>query len=280
MEQNMKKRLGAIAVLLCFAFVFACPLVSAAEESEASEERVLMYVTIADENGALALAYEEIAVSDTDDDGVLTVHDALYCAHEAKYEGGASAGYGAEESQYGLSMTKLWGAENGGSYGYCVNHASAMSLLDPVSEGDLISAYVFTDLQAWSDTYCWFDQDHVAVSGDDTLTLTLTASSYDENWNPVTVPVAGATILIDGKKTAFTTDEDGKVELSFDGTGYCVVSAEKDGMVMVPPVCAVAVSSDKLPAGDSFSYLFWFSLAAVSVTAVLLLKKHSRREAL
>ena len=83
-----------------------------------------------------------------------------------------------------------------------------------------------------------------------------------------------ATVTIDGKATGFVTDENGEVTLSFDGTGYCVVSATKEGVTLVPPVCAVAVSSNKLPAGDG-SLVLWGSLAFVSLATIYLLKKHA-----
>ncbi len=267
----MKKRAFA-ALLLSFLLSGLLGLQVFAEEESA--ESVYVYVTICDENGALVLAREEISVRDLDGDGVYTIDEALYCAHEAKYTGGAD-GYASEETAYGLSLTKLWGVENGGSYGYYHNNASPRSLADPVKAGDAVNAFVYTDTDAFSDTYCFFDETHVAVSGDEKLTLTLYSYTYDEAWNTVTVPVSGAVITIDGKATGFVTDAEGKVTLSFDGTGYCVVSAVKDGMTLVPPVCAVAVSSDRLPAGD-VSSLLWFSLAFVSLAAIRLLKKHAR----
>lgn len=267
----MKNRWIAALLLSCM----LCALLGVhALAEEASAETVYVFVTVCDENGKQVLAREEITVRDLNGDGVYTIDETLYCAHESKYAYGAS-GYASEETAYGISMTKLWGVENGGGYGYYLNHVSSQSLADPVQTGDAVDVFVYTDTENFSDTYCFFDETHVAVSGDDRLTLTLYSYTYDENWNTVKTPVAGASITIDGKPTAFETDKDGKVTLSFDGTGYCVVSAIKDGMTLVPPVCAVAVSSNKLPAGDTSSVL-WFSLIVVSCTAIYLIKKHAR----
>ena len=55
-----------------------------------------VFVSIADGNGKLVLAYESVSLSDTDGDGVLTVHDALSNAHEAYYEDG-KAGFSSEK---------------------------------------------------------------------------------------------------------------------------------------------------------------------------------------
>ncbi len=267
----MKKRIFA-ALLFCCLLSVLIGVQALAEET--SDESIYVYVTVCDQNGALVLAREEVTVRDVNGDGVYTIDEALFCAHEAKYAGGAD-GYASESTDYGVSMTKLWGVENGGGYGYYHNHVSPQSLADAVEKGDEIAAFVYTDTDAFSDTYCFFDETHVAVSGKEKLALTLYSYMYDEDWNIVKTPVEGAIITIDGKTTGFVTDENGKVTLSFDGTGYCVVSAVKDGMTLVPPVCAVAVSSHKLPAGD-VSQVLWFSLAFVSLTAIVLLKKHAR----
>lgn len=119
----MKKRI----ISLASALVLMLGTFSTATFAEDTEEvkSVDVYVTIADGEGQLALAQEKIMVKDNNKDGVFTIDEALYAAHEAKYEGGAVAGYASSASEYGISLDKLWGAENGGSYGYCVNNESA-----------------------------------------------------------------------------------------------------------------------------------------------------------
>lgn len=216
----------------------------------ADTTEVNVYVTIADENGALALAQEEITVSDVDADGAITINDALYAAHEAKYEGGAAAGYAASTGDYGLSMDKLWGTENGGSYGYYVNNASAWSLTDPVAEGDYVNAYVFTDLAAWSDTYSFFDVNTAEAEEGEEIMLKLSYAGYDADWNPVTLPVEGAVITVNGEATEFTTDAEGNVKVTIDEAGEYVISAESDAMTLVPPVCKVTVSEVEIVTPD------------------------------
>ena len=137
------------------------------------------YVSISDKDGKLVLVLEKIDLSDADGDGTITINDALYLAHEAEFEGGAAAGYASEQSDYGLSLTKLWGCENGGSYGYYVNDASAMSLADPVKDGDRINAFVYTDLKTWSDKYCYFDKASVTAQSGESFSLVLTGAGFD-----------------------------------------------------------------------------------------------------
>ena len=83
----MKKIL--FPVLAVFVLFGALSIAVAAEEARLSAD---VYVTVSDKDGNLALTQEKITVTDVDSDNKLTVNDALYCAHEAKYEGGAAAG--------------------------------------------------------------------------------------------------------------------------------------------------------------------------------------------
>lgn len=232
MKRIISMMLAMLLVLgsLC---LFAC----GADGDEIPENAI--YVTISD--GSLALVRRAVSLSDADGDGATTVNDALILAHDAAYEGGAEAGYDAAESEWGLSLYKLWGVENGGSYGYCVNDASAMSLVDPVAVGDHVYAYAYSDLVAWSDVYSRFDKSTAEAAKGEQLTLTLTYAGYDADWSPITAPVADAVITVNGEATEYATDAEGKVTLSFDKKGSYTVSATSESLTLVPPVCVVTV---------------------------------------
>ena len=204
-------------------------------------DNIKVNVTIA--NGTLVLTNAEITVTDTDGDGKLTINDALYAAHEKAYKGGAAAGYGSAATEYGLSLTKLWGVENGGSYGYYVNNASALSLSDEIKAGDHINAFVYTDTTAWSDAYVYFDAFEKSAKEGGEVTLTLNEVGFDLDWNTVALPVEGASILIDGKDSGVKTNEKGKATITLDKAGTYTVSASKEGKNIVPPVCALTVSA-------------------------------------
>ena len=234
------KRILSAAAALVFAALCATA-VSAADEP-------VVYVTIADAEGALAVVEEPVSVTDADEDGQLTINDALILAHEEFYEGGAAEGYAAVTSDYGLSVAKLWGAENGGSYGYYVNGASAWSLVDPLSDGDYLDAYVYTDLEAWSDMYTCFD---TRVFADTSVALTLTGAGFDENWNPVSVPVVGAEITVDGEGTGVFTDENGQAVVTLEKKeGRTVISAVSDTATIVPPSAVVNTAETAPQTGD------------------------------
>ncbi len=241
-------------------------------------------VTIADAEGNLALTQGEIAVIDSDGDGALTMHDALYLAHEAYYAEGA-AGYAAEQTDYGLSMTKLWGCENGSGYGYFINHVSPDSLLDEVKNGDVISAFVYTDNTAFSDTYCFFDVQAAEINSGETVTLTLSAASYDAEWNPITVPVADAEILIDGSASTYKTNAGGSVDITLTSGGEHIISAKSETMLLVPPCCKVTVAGESAattttaPAaqtGDT-SPVAALGFAGVALAAMITIKRRMGR---
>lgn len=199
------------------------------------------FVSISDGQGNIVMAHQPVELSDVDGDGAVTIYDCLYLAHEAAYEGGAKEGFAAEDQGYGLSITKLWGEENGGSYGYYVNNASAYSLTDPVSDSDVVRAYVYTDLEAWSDTYSYFEPETLTTESG-SATLKLAYQYYDADWNSVVAPLEGAKIWIDGMETEFVSDANGQVEISGLSAGVHLVSARSDEMVLVPPVSIVTVS--------------------------------------
>ena len=240
---------------------------------------VTAYVTIADDSGKLVLAHKPVTVTDTDGDGVISMADVLFAAHEAYYEGGAAAGFSASLTAYGLSLDKLWGIENGGSYGYYLNNASPNSLADPVADGDTVAAYAYSDLTTWSDTYCYFDLAEAKIENGDSLTLTLSAAGYDAAWNPVVLPVEGATITIDGTATEVITDAEGKATLTLDEAGSFCISAVSDTQTLVPPVCLVTVSADIPHTGDvDTTALIALMLGSLCAMIVMLARRHNCHE--
>lgn len=229
------------------------------------EEIPHAYVTIVDENGEIVVAMQEVSCASN---GV-TIDDILKRAHDEYYDGGSAAGYASAESTYGLSLMKLWGNESG-SYGYYVNNASPMSLADEVKPGDHIYAFVYTDTVAWTDTYCFFSETHVSAEKGDIATLTLYMTGFDENWNPVTLPVAGAVITVDGEKTDLITDENGQVAITYDKAGELIVSAVHDEMNLTPPVLVANVEG-----GVSVIFIVFIVavIAVLAVAVVFVLKK-------
>ena len=257
----MKKLCSAVMALL---LLCTCGCLAVLADGALRAE---VFVTIADK-GTQTVSYQKITVTDSDGDGALTLSDALYAAHEAAYEGGAEAGYNAYvHKDYGLSLGKLWG-DDSGNFGYYLNNASAWSLADPVKDGDAVSAFVYADGESFSDAFCFFDVFTVEAKDGGSVTLTLSMTGYDESWNPVTLPVEGAFLTVDGVKTACKTDKDGKAVLTLEGEGTHVIGAVSDTMTLVPPVCiasVVAKEEEKLPATGDAGVLLFVLLGAAAL---------------
>lgn len=210
----------------------------------AEENGTQVYVTVADADKNFVLAEEPVTVTDIDSDGKLTINDALFIAHENKFEGGAAAGYKSSTGQYGLQLDKLWGVENGGSYGYYVNDGMAMGLADEIKADDQLVAFIYSDTKSYSDSYSFFD----AKKGQDTakdseVQLKLSQIYFDENYAPKSKAVEGAKITINGKATDFVTDAEGKVTVKLTEEGMNTVSATSDKANLVPPIYMVNVDA-------------------------------------
>lgn len=239
--KKMKRFFATVLAMVLMLTTFSLTAAAAG-----TDETAEVYVTICDKNGQLVLVQEKIIVTDVDEDNALTINDALYNAHEAKYEGGAAAGYGSYYNPYlGLAMNKLWGVVNGERYGYYVNNALAWNLADTVKDGDYINAFVYTDLTNCSDIYCYFDVNTVSVSQGDEVTLTLSMIGFDvnNNYNLITPPVAGAAITVNGRTTEYKTDSEGKATVKLNEAGTYVISAVSETQLLVPPVCVASVEA-------------------------------------
>ena len=240
-----------------------------------------VYITIADKEGKLVLVQEPIAVKDIDSDGKITINDALYCAHESKFSGGAAAGYASEMTDYGLSLKKLWGIDNGTGYGYYVNNAAAMSLGDEVKDGAYITAFVYTDTTNWSDTYCYFDKNTASVKAGDTVAVQLSALGFDANYNTVVNPVKGATILVNGKATDVKTDDNGKASVKLSDAGTITISAKSDSQTLVPPALVVKVAAasggESPKTADSTAVLIFGAVAVIAFAGVVVASRKSSR---
>lgn len=268
----MKKILSLL--LACF-FASACLTVCAVAETNESK---IVYVSISDK-GNLVAANIKVSATDIDDDGKITINDALYALHEAKYQGGAKQGYSYYKTeQYGLSIGTLWG-DKSGCFGYYLNDASAWSLADEVNNGDRVYAFVYSDVEYWSDSYAFFDKSSASAVVGGEITLTLYSSGYDESWNTITVPLENAVITINGTKTDYITDKNGKVTIKTDKSGSFVISATCEETVIVPPVCVASIyaESDKVVPGDNDNYFVFVIIAIAAVAALAVFAKKTRR---
>ena len=227
---KMKRILSLLLILVCFTLLLAgCG-------DKAKTENVT--VTIVNKSGEVVLALKNVKAKDLDDDDKINIYEALKAAHKTCPAG--EDGFAAENGSYGLSMTKLWGEENGGSFGYYVNEASAMALTDEVKAGDRIVAFAYTDTVGFSDRFSYFTPMTATKSASESVTLTLTALIPDANWNFVPTAVAGAKITVNGTATEYVTDAEGKVTLTL-AKGENLISATSDALNLIPPVAKITI---------------------------------------
>lgn len=209
--------------------------------------------------GKLVLANEVVHVVDTDEDGILTYHDALAVVHETYKKD-----YVADEGSMGRFVTVLWGKDTGGNNLFYINHSPVkMSVgTDTIAEGDYLYACTLQDPSGYTDYYSYFTDHFVTVETGEEFTLTLMGfagmsyGSVTANALPglsVGTWEDGAFHAMDGK----ITDAEGKVTLSFKKPGTYVVTA--NGTVsstswmgnpveapLMAPVCVVTVTGEDL----------------------------------
>lgn len=232
----MKRYISILAVTLLLAAALGVSVHAA--------DTVNVTVTIWNGNGNAAVALEALSVADTDNDGKVSVDDVLSAAHDKWYAGGSSAGYRSEESEFGLSLTRLWG-DDSGSYGYYVNNQMAMSLADEVKDGDLVAAFVYTDKKNLSDTYAFMELCPDKSDAEEKCFLAQYVG-WDENWNPMTAPIVGANVYVDGKDSGVLTDEDGYVRLNIGEAGEHLITVGSKETPYACGICRITVTASEI----------------------------------
>ncbi len=239
----MKKRhaAGKCMAALCSLFFVAMTAFVPSARARADEE-VTVFISINDGESTVA-ALSALNVSDLDDDERITVNDALIAVHDECFEGGSAAGYKTVTGMYGKGIQKLWGIENGGSFGYYRNNA--LGELDAqLSDQDYIAAYVFSDLNRYSDRYAFFTETSSEMDEGQELELTLNKSDFDERYSPVSLPVNGAAVGYYDDSNVFIelgkTDAEGKVVIKVpeveEDTQFLITAVAPEGVNLVEPV--------------------------------------------
>ncbi|MCR4991616.1 MAG: hypothetical protein K6A45_01065 [Lachnospiraceae bacterium] len=252
----MKKRLSKflsmilIAALIVTSYTGFTGNVSAHAEdgktpvliATAPQSEITVYVSISDK-GELVLKQKSVEVSDVDADGALTISDALYCAHEKYYEGGAEAGYAASIGQYGLGLDKLWG-DTSYNFGYYHNDVSAYGADEVIADGDYINAWIYKSAD-WSDKYAYFNTHKAGVKKNAEKTFKLSYTGFDADWNAVTGPLKYTVIKINDDFTEISTNKKGKFKFVSNHSGSYFVSAYSEDMTIVPPTLLIFVQPEK-----------------------------------
>ena len=171
-----------------------------------------------------------------------TVEDAIIAAHTAYCPDGAE-GWEKAESDWGMSMTRIWGSYDGVGAWY-LNGVMPMEQSWDIAatDGDYVDLILYGE--DWSDSYAVFDKRTAAAATGEKITLTLTHDVFDENWVASPAGLAGAIVkLADGTELG-TTDEEGKITLTFNKAGTYLVTAEDPDLVITAPACVITVTGD------------------------------------
>lgn len=245
-----------ICLLLCAVMMLGLCAVAYADEpvlliAPAPAPPITVYVTINDKcqlaktaDGKLATMLEVRDAEGCNLDEIFKAVHALYCPQ-------GMAGYESEETQYGISMVKAWGQDNGSSYGYYINNQMSFSCSDIVHDGDVIDLFVYKDMAGFSDLYTKIESKASDVEGQTAVTVSY--FYFDENFALASAALEGAEIytIKNDKMTAtgIKTDKDGK----------CLVSpADAEFLAAVKEDCVVSVTKPevyKAPVFEDFTDL-------------------------
>ena len=226
----MKRNIKLISMILVLVMILGVVLCGCG----AKEPKNAAYVTLTDQaelakdKSGNYLAAQAIEVPEAG----TTVGELLTKLHKDYFKDG-EAGYATTTGQYGEMITKLWGVENGGSYGYYINGNMAMGLTDPVKPGDRVDVFIYKDAAGYSDAFIYM----TAEAEGDTVKVTVQAMGFDANWNPVMKPLANTKIYYAEKGnltgTGSVTDADGTAILTLKNGTYKLVGINTDGVYTV-----------------------------------------------
>lgn len=197
------------------------------------------------DRGNVILADKEISVADLNYDGKFTVDEVFVAMHDDSYPGGASAGYSSYESQWGLSIGKLWGDESG-AYGFWTNNVSGMSLDDEVQDGDYFVGAIYFDQTTWSDRFGYFNaHQYDAIKG--VAKTILLCSDY---WGTVSAEEGAKIEVYDQEmknvdESLYTVNDkgEGSYQLSINAEGTFTVIAKQEDKSIIPAIAKIKVTA-------------------------------------
>lgn len=237
-----------LSLLLTFVMVLGMVTVPAFAEGECQTASVTAFVSVSkygdfvkDKNGD-SVALAEVTLSGKES---YNLNDLFTALHSTLC--GEDNGYSTVSGDYGLYVTKFWGNETS-NLGYQMNGGKAYvgGLDTAVNNGDCVDVSIYQNYYPNTENYTVFESYKDDAYVNEPFEIKLSQASYDENYNFVFSPCAGAKIIVNGSETEVTTDSEGKATLNFETAGDYVVSAKKtklsgedDVTAITAPVCLV-----------------------------------------
>lgn len=174
------------------------------------------------------MAEVPVTVTDRNEDGHLTIDEALAAAHEEYYETGLA---GFESGGTYNSILKLWGNDSGNYLTY-INGVGIYDMSNEVAEGDSVYTSIIADSTYYADWTANFTDKAVATITDAKVKLTI-VGHLGMGYTPeelTDVPLKGLQVGLwrDGEFVPLdgaVTDENGNVELQIDKPGVYLLTA-------------------------------------------------------
>ncbi len=245
-----------------------------------------MYSPAIEVSGTLASDYG--LISTKDEDGQVTVLDALVAIHVAKYGDSFTRENAGDYISYSNGMVlKAFGENNSGNFGFAVNGicpndgvyvpdwgcCTGYGIADSVlADGDDVCFWVYRDLDYYGDQYARFQQDETVVksiSATAGVPVAVNVQGYNICWYGSNTQdrVAGYYLGIPSEQLGFfdpatssvqaiegaVTDEDGTVTITFSEAGtYWLTTIGNDEFdtPVIAPLCEVVVTGESGAAGE------------------------------
>lgn len=260
------KQKRILSLILSLAMIFGATqfFTFAADSQPAEDAEVFVTVSvkgvIAADNEGLPMANRSVIVTDIDKDGKLSYDEAVVAAHKAY---NAESGYDAP----GGYMAKLWNIGTYNTLFFADNKGIESGVAaDTVKAGDRLTFSVNADDEFYADWYSFFQTAQMKVEPNQKFTLNLNGhlgmAFSDEDKADVALSDVSVGLWTDGKFAAIdgkTTDENGKVTLSFEKEGVYTVTAsgtvkdtvtdwstgfaEEKDCPIIAPACVVTVEN-------------------------------------
>ena len=235
MKKVISLLLSAVLVLGLSTAIFAAEDLITVHDPLIAAKPISVYVTVNDKcklaatkDGKPAARLEVREAEGANLDDVFKALHRVYCAQ-------GETGYKSENTEYGISIVKAWGEDNGTAYGYYVNNEMAFDCSHVVHDGDEIDLFVYKDMASFSDTYTSIESAASAVEGESLVSVKY--YYFDENFALASAPLEGAEIyLIKNDKMAATgikTDINGECRISPAADVALLAAVKEDCVVSV-----------------------------------------------
>ena len=228
MRKKKASRVSAVVLALMMAVTFIPTFAFAAD---GSSDGITVYMTVSDEgviaqaNDGSPMAWKEVQVSDTNEDGTYTFDEALVAAHKA---------YNSEDGlDIGTSgwVNKLWGKTSAAGSSFMTNNIAERNVvtMSEIKDGDHLVASLNQDVTLYADWTSNFDCYEKTVYAGDSFKLNL--QGYQAMTTNDFKPAAGVNVGIwdNGEFKAIegaVTDTKGNATLSFTDPGTYYVTAQ------------------------------------------------------